>query len=100
MKNKLQTTSRAAAHSLTPKLHHSSTPRLHHSDTPIPRYALRRGLGTWELTFKGQRAVLKHEKGINYVAYLLTHPSKEPLHALDLASRINSIDGNQVGMAQ
>ena len=107
MKNKLQTTSRAAAHSLTPKLHPSTTPRLHHSNAPTlqrpnastGRYALRRGLGSWELNFKGQSAVLKHEKGIMYVAYLLTHPSNG-LHALDLASRINSIGGSQVGMAQ
>src|SRR6266404_7953170 len=91
MKNKLQTTARTAAHSINPSIQKSIN--------PPGRYALRRGLGSWELTFKGQSAVLKDEKGIMYVAYLLTHPSNG-LHALDLASRINSIGGSQVGMAQ
>src|ERR1051326_8459916 len=49
-------------------------------------YSLRRGLGVWELTFAGDKAVLKHEQGILYVAHLLRHPH-EPVHALELAAR-------------
>jgi hypothetical protein len=35
------------------------------------RYALRRGLGFWELTFEGRQAIFKHELGALYVACLL-----------------------------
>ena len=50
-------------------------------------YSLRRGLNAWELTFAGQIAVLKHEQGLVYVAYLLYHPGAEALHALELRLR-------------
>ena len=43
-------------------------------------------MGAWELTFEGKQAVLKHEQGIYYVAYLLLYPPAEPIHALDLAT--------------
>jgi hypothetical protein len=39
----------------------------------------------WELTFAGKHAVLKHEQGIYYVAYLLLNPPDEPIHGLALA---------------
>ncbi len=54
-----------------------------------PRYALRKGHGFWELTFAGQHATFKHEKGATYVAYLLLNPPPEPIHglALDLKAR-------------
>jgi hypothetical protein len=61
---------------------------------------LRRGLGFWQLTFKGQHATLKHEQGLAYVAYLLLNPPDEPIHALDLATRIAVLNGKQVGMAE
>src|SRR6267142_4672979 len=38
---------------------------------PPPRYALRKGLGVWKLTFDGKEAELRHARGIFYVAYLL-----------------------------
>src|SRR5579859_6424674 len=52
-----------------------------------PRYSLRQHLGQWLLTFEGRHARLKHQQGMAYVAYLLIHPPKEPLHALALALR-------------
>ncbi len=65
-----------------------------------PRYALRKGLRAWELTFKGKRAVLKHEQGIHYVAYLLAHPPTEPMHALDLAARLAAADSKVSGITE
>jgi hypothetical protein len=52
-----------------------------------PRYSLRKHFGLWQLTFEGQSAILKHQQGLEYVAFLLTHPPKEPMHALALALR-------------
>ena len=49
------------------------------------RFALRRGLGFWELTFEGQRAVFKHDQGTLYVACLLLDPPQEPIHSVALA---------------
>ena len=48
-------------------------------------YALRRGLGFWELTFEGRQAIFKHEQGALYVACLLLDPPPEPMHAVALA---------------
>jgi hypothetical protein len=53
--------------------------------------ALRRGLGFWDLTFAGQHAILKHEQGLAYVAYLLLNPPKEPIHGLALALKIRAL---------
>jgi hypothetical protein len=58
-----------------------------------PRYALRKGLGAWELTFEGEHAVLKHEQGIYYVAYLLYNPPNQPIHGLALMLNVRSIYG-------
>ena len=53
---------------------------------PLERqYALRRGLGFWELTFEGRQAIFKHELGALYVACLLLDPPSEPIHAVALA---------------
>ncbi len=73
---------------------------LQHSTTPTPRYSLRKGLGFWDLTFDGQHATLKHDQGLAYVAYLLTNPPTETIHALDLATRIAVITGKQVGITE
>ena len=42
-------------------------------------------MGYWALAFEGRETVFKHELGALYVAYLLLHPPKEPLHAVALA---------------
>lgn len=56
-----------------------------------PQWALRKGVGFWELTFAGQTAVFKHEQGAGYVAYLLLHPPLEPIHGLALALRTQAL---------
>jgi hypothetical protein len=53
--------------------------------TSTPRYALRKGCGRWEVTFEGERATFKDEKGAGYVAHLLLNPPAEPIHGLALA---------------
>jgi hypothetical protein len=63
----------------------------HHSKHDQPRYALRKGLGCWGLTFDGKSAVLMHEQGIYYVAYLLMNPAEEPIHGLALALKIKAL---------
>jgi hypothetical protein len=35
----------------------------------VSRFSLRRDLGFWQLTFEGQFAIIKHERGILFVAY-------------------------------
>src|SRR5439155_18586979 len=64
---------------------------LHHSTIPTPRYSLRKDLGFWQLCFQGRQAIFKHEEGAFYVAYLLLNPPEEPIHALDLATRIDAL---------
>jgi hypothetical protein len=64
------------------------------------KYSLKRGLGFWELTFKGEHAILKHEQGLAYVSYLLTHPN-EPIHGLALALKIRALrNGEPADSAQ
>ena len=67
--------------------------------SPRPRYAIRKGLGVWYLTFDGKDAVLKHERGILYLAYLLLNPPEQPINALDLIAKIPEIYRNQLGLA-
>jgi len=52
------------------------------------QYALRRGLGFWELTFEGRHAIFKHELGALYVGCLLLDPPREPIHAVALALKV------------
>jgi hypothetical protein len=58
------------------------TDRNHRGGHP---YSLCRGLGFWELTFEGRKAIFKHEQGALYVACLLLDPPREPIHAVALA---------------
>src|ERR1017187_4970274 len=51
----------------------------------VGRYALRRGLGTGELTFEGRRDSFSDEQGAEYVVWLLLHPPPQPIHAVALA---------------
>jgi hypothetical protein len=64
-----------------------------HSQPGDHWHALRRGLGFWELTFEGQRAVFKHEQGALYVACLLLDPPPEPVHAIALALQARKMSG-------
>jgi len=67
---------------------------------PGPRYALHKGLGVWHLVFDGKEADLKHQRGIFYVAYLLSNPLEQPIHALDLIAKIPALSRLQLGLAQ
>jgi hypothetical protein len=49
------------------------------------QYALRRGLGTWEVTYEGGRDSFSDEQGAAYVVWLLLHPPPQPIHPLALA---------------
>ena len=60
-------------------------------------YALRRGLGLWELTFEGRQAIFKHEQGALYVACLLLEPPEEPIHAVALALKGRQMAGETAG---
>jgi hypothetical protein len=61
------------------------------------QYALRRGLGFWELTFEGRGAIFKHELGALYVACLLLDPPREPIHAVALALKAREMSGQAAG---
>jgi len=63
----------------------TSTPNTNHSHPNECRYALRWGVDYWALVFEGRESVFKHELGALYVAYLLMHPPREPLHGVALA---------------
>jgi hypothetical protein len=69
------------------------------SSEPKPRYAIRKGLGVWTIIFDYKEIVVKHEKGIFYVAWLLQHPG-ESIHALDLMAKIPEIYRKQLGLAE
>jgi hypothetical protein len=70
-----------------------------YSALSTPQYALRKGLGVWELFFDGHRALLKHERGIFFVHWLLYHPDETPIHAIDLMAKIPEIYRQQLGLA-
>jgi hypothetical protein len=93
----------------TPEPLSRSVPSTLNDQPPVPQgrrstshalYRLVKGHGFWQLTFAGQDAVLKHEQGLAYVAYLLLNPPAEPIHALDLATRIAAIHGKKIGIAE
>lgn len=65
---------------------------------PAPRYSIRKGGDYWTITFDGQDAPKKHEKGLLYVAWLLTHPPKEPIHAMELVAKVPAIYRRQLGL--
>jgi hypothetical protein len=52
---------------------------------PGPQYVLRRGLGTWEVTFAGGRDSFVEQRGAEYVVWLLLHPPPQPIHAVAMA---------------
>ena len=63
------------------------------------QYALCRGRGFWEVTFEGREAIFRHEQGALYVAWLLLHPSRKPIHALVLALEARTCSGQTPGAA-
>jgi hypothetical protein len=71
-----------------------------HGQLDNHRYALRRGLGFWELTFEGRHATFKHEQGALYVAWLLLHPPPKPIHALTLALDARTLSGQNPAAAE
>jgi hypothetical protein len=68
-------------------------------DLRVGRYALRRGLGTWEVTFEGRRDSFRDEQGTEYVVWLLLHPPAEPIHAVALALEARHTAGHTPGAA-
>ena len=61
---------------------------------PVPAsgavaYSLYRDGPLWHLTFHGRTAVLKHEKGLSYVAEMLGHPGR-PIKKLSLAVKYST----------
>jgi hypothetical protein len=75
-------------------------PRTANGQRDDHRYALRRGLGFWELTFEGQQAIFKHELGALYVACLLLDPPSEPIHAVALALKAREMGGQAPGPSE
>jgi hypothetical protein len=67
---------------------------------PSPPFSLRRDLGFWQLTFEGQFAIIKHERGILFVAYLLLNPPQHPVHAIDLIAKIPELYRQQLGLTE
>jgi hypothetical protein len=68
-------------------------------ETERPRFSLCKDCGVWRVVFEGQEFYIKHERGMFYVAYLLTHPY-EPIHALDLMAKIPEIYRHQLGLPE
>ena len=70
--------------------------------TPLdePRYALRRDLGFWDVTFEGREATFNHEPGAVYAACLLLQPPPQPIHALALALDARSLSSQPPGAAE
>jgi hypothetical protein len=64
-----------------------------HSQPHEHLYALRRGLGFWEVIYEGRHATFQHEPGAPYVAWLLLHPPPKPIHALALALDARTLSG-------
>jgi hypothetical protein len=66
---------------------------------PVPLYRLRKHCGVWQLTFDGTEVPIKHQRGLLYISWLLHHPF-EPVHPLDLLTKIPEIYRRQLGLAE
>jgi hypothetical protein len=64
------------------------------------KYSLMKGLGFWRLTFAGAEAVVKDDRGVNYVAFLLRQRAGEPIHALDMVTRLAAASGEHDGLSE
>ena len=62
-------------------------------------YALRRDQGFWHLTFGGRGAILRHERGLAYVAFLIMDPTEEPIHGLALTFKVQAMEKGLAGGA-
>ena len=51
------------------------------------------------MTFEGRDAIFRHEQGALYVAWLLLHPPRKPIHALALALEARAFSGQTPGAA-
>src|SRR5437868_7119258 len=68
--------------------------------SPSQRYVICKGSGFWQITFDGETAVIKHERGMFYVGYLLLHPFETSIHAVDLMSKIPEMYRKQLGLGE
>jgi hypothetical protein len=50
------------------------------------------------MTYNGELAIIRHERGMFYVAYLLLHPPDHPIHAIDLMAKIPEMYRKQLGL--
>ena len=71
----------------------TSLPTPDRNHPPTPQCVLRQGPGFWEVGFAGRQATFKHELGGLYVAYLLLHPPREPIHGVALALHARQWNG-------
>lgn len=56
------------------------------------RYALRRELGVWRVTFEGSEAMVRDGTGMRRAAFLMLHSPGVALHATDLLLRIDNLE--------
>ena len=54
-----------------------------------PPYQLRRGLGWWELALDRERGVIRDDRAMRLVVYLLKHPPVEAIHASVWENRVD-----------
>jgi 7-cyano-7-deazaguanine synthase in queuosine biosynthesis len=50
-------------------------------------YRLTKDLGWWQLVFKGESAVVRDDRAVTFLNYLLKNPPDEPMHATELEVR-------------
>jgi hypothetical protein len=70
------------------------------SSPVVSRFRLRHGLGVWHLIFDGGETIIKNERGILFVAYLLLNPPEHPIHAIDLVAKIPQLYRQQLGLTE
>ena len=53
-----------------------------------PRYLLRKELNVWKLVFDGKEGLIRNDRAMPLVAFLLKNPPAQPIHALVLEMRV------------
>lgn len=71
-------------------------PHTQHSPTPL--FSLRQFRGTWELVFDGEKASIKHEKGLLLVEYLLKNPPQQPVHVCEIEAEVCAVTADESGI--